>query len=95
MRFAQTACKFEGLHLCHQFFYDLMSLFGSLSLNVAKKRDSVNDENGLEGHHPRKPQKALQIASLTNGDCDSVKVGLKPNIVGLMHLDLGAEKNPR
>ena len=75
MRFAYTACKFEGLHLCHQFFYDLMSLFGALSLNVVKKRDQENGENGLEGHHPRIPRKALQIASLTNGGRDSVKGG--------------------
>ena len=39
MRFAWTACKFEGLHFCHQFFYDLMRLFGALSLNVMKKSD--------------------------------------------------------
>ena len=75
MRFALPARKFEGLQLCHQFFYDLMSLFGSLSLNVAKKRDQEKDKNGLEGHYPIKPQKALQIASPTNGGCGSVKGG--------------------
>ena len=75
MRFAQTARQFEGLHLCHQFFHDLMSLFGSLSPNVAKKRDQENGENGLEGHHPRKPQKALPITSPTNNGHDSVKRG--------------------
>ena len=50
MRFEQTACKFEGLHLCHEFFYDLLSLFGALSVNVVKKKDQENDENGLDGH---------------------------------------------
>ena len=75
MQFALPACKFAGLHLCHQFFYDLMSLFGSLSLNVAKKRDTVNGKNGLEGYHPKTTQKALQIASLTNCGRDSVKRG--------------------
>ena len=73
MRFAQTACKFEGLYLCHQFFYDLLSLFGALSLNVVKKKDQENDENGLDGHYPRIPQKALQNPSRTNGGCGSVK----------------------
>ena len=37
MRFALPACKFEGLHLSHQFFYDLISLLKALSLNVAKE----------------------------------------------------------
>ena len=75
MRLAQTACKFEGLYLCHQFFYDLMSLSGALSLNVVKKRDRENGENGLEGRHPRIPQEALQIASTTNVSRTSVKGG--------------------
>ena len=34
MRFAFSACKFEGLLLRHQFFYDLMSLLEAISLNV-------------------------------------------------------------
>ena len=37
-----------------------MSLFGALNLKVVKKRDQENGENGLEGHHRRIPQKALQ-----------------------------------
>ena len=73
MRFAWTACKFEGLHLCHQFFYDLLSLFGALSLNVIKKRDLEIDENGLDGHYHTIPEKALQNTSPTNGGCGSVK----------------------
>ena len=73
MRFAWAACKFEGLHLCHQFFCDLLSLFGALCLNVVKKKGQENDENGLDGYYPRIPQKALQNPSLTNGRCGSVK----------------------
>ena len=37
MRFAQTACKFEGLRFGHQFFYELMYLWVAISVNVAKK----------------------------------------------------------
>ena len=37
MRFALPASKFKGLQLCHQFFYDLMSLLEAISLNVAKE----------------------------------------------------------
>ena len=73
MRFAQTARKFEGLHLCHQFFNDLMSLFGAFSPNVAKEGDQKSGENGLEGHHPKMPQEVLQNASQTNGGCYSIK----------------------
>ena len=78
MRFAWTACKFEGLHFCHQFFNDLLSLFDSIRLNVGKERDQEDGDfgkNGLEGHHPKIPQKALQNASPTNGGCDSVTGG--------------------
>ena len=35
MRIVLPACKFEGLQLCHQFFYDLMSLLEAISQNVA------------------------------------------------------------
>ena len=49
--------KFEGLYLFHQFFYDLLNIFGALSLSVVKKRDQENDENDLDGHYPRIPQK--------------------------------------
>ena len=38
MRFALPASKFKGLQLCHQFFYDLMSLLEAISLNVAKEK---------------------------------------------------------
>ena len=75
MRFAWTACKFEELHLCHQFFNDLLSLSGAISLNAVKKGDQNSDKNGLEGHHPKIPQKALQNTSQTNGGCNSVKWG--------------------
>ena len=37
MRFAFSACKFEGLLLRHQFFYDLMSLLEAISLNVREE----------------------------------------------------------
>ena len=73
MRFALTACKFEERHLCHQFFNDLLSLFGAISPNVAKKGDKKNGENGQEGHHPKIPQKVLQNTSQPNCGCNSVK----------------------
>ena len=38
MRIVLPACKFEGLQLCHQFFYDLMSLLEAISLNVADEK---------------------------------------------------------
>ena len=38
MQIVLPACKFEGLQLCHQFFYDLMSLLEAISLNVAKEK---------------------------------------------------------
>ena len=60
MRFAQTACKFEELHFCHQFFNNLLSLFGTISPNVAKEGDLKSGDNGQEGHHPKILQKVLQ-----------------------------------
>ena len=61
MRFAQTACQFKGLHLCHQFFNDLMSLFGDLSLNVVKIRDQENGGNDRLGHHPKYLEKLYKL----------------------------------
>ena len=75
MRFAWTACKFDGLHLCHLLFYDLLSLFGTVSLNVAKERNQEIGKNGLEFHHSRVPQEALQKASSMNGGYGSIKGG--------------------
>ena len=76
MRFAKTACKFDGLHLCHLFFYDLWSLFGTVSLNVAKERNQEIGKNGLEFHHSRVPQEAVQKASPMTDGCGSIKGGL-------------------
>ena len=72
MRFAQTACKFEGLHLCHLFFHDLVSLSVALSLNAANE----NGENGLERRHSRVHAEAPQNVSLMNSSCDLIKGGL-------------------
>ena len=72
MPFALPACKFEGLQLCHQFFYDLMSLLEAIRLNVAKEKVKKNREKDLESLRSRKPQEAPQIASPTNGGPDSV-----------------------
>ena len=72
MRIVLPACKFEGLQLCHQFFYDLMSLLEAISLNVAKEKVKKNREKDLESLCSRKPQEALQIDSQTNGGPDSV-----------------------
>ena len=73
MRFALPACKFEGLHLCHRFFHDLMSLMEATSLNVAKEEIKMNYEKDPEALHSRVPQEALQIASLIKDGPDSVK----------------------
>ena len=75
MRFALPACKFEGLHLCHRFFHDLMSLVEATSLNVAKEEMKINCEKDPEGLHSRVPQEALQKASPMNGGCGSIKGG--------------------
>ena len=76
MRFAWTACKFEGLHFCHQFFNDLLRLFDAISVGKERDQEGGNfGKNGLEGHHPKILGKALQNASLTNGGCDSVTGG--------------------
>ena len=65
MRFALPACKFKGFPLCHQFFYDLMSLVEATSFNAAKEDIKINREKDPEGLHSRVPQEALQIASPT------------------------------
>ena len=60
------------------FHYDLMSLFGAFSVNVVKLKDQENGENGLAGHRPIIPQKAVQTASRQMAAChdhDSVKGG--------------------
>ena len=48
MRFALPASKFEGLQLCHQFFYDLMSLLEAVGLNVTKEEVKENHEKDHE-----------------------------------------------
>ena len=73
MRFAYPACKFKGLHLCHRFFYDLMSFVEALSLNVAKEEIKINCEKDPEDLHFRVPQEALQIAFLIKDGTDSIK----------------------
>ena len=73
MRFALPACKFEGLHLYHRFFYDLMSLLEALSLNVAIEEIKKNREKDLASLHSRVSGEALQIASPTNGGPDPAK----------------------
>ena len=73
MRFALPACKFEGLHLCHRFFHDLMSLVEATSLNVAKEEIKINCEKDPEDLHFRVPQEALQIAFLIKDGTDSIK----------------------
>ena len=75
MRFAQTACKFDRLHLCPLFFYDLWSLFGALNQNVAKERNQENGQNGLEVGHSRVPQETSQKATMMNGGYGSIKGG--------------------
>ena len=73
MRFAYPACKFKGLHLCHRFFYDLMSFVEALSLNVAKEEIKMNCEKDPEDLHFLVPQEALHIAFPIKDGTDSVK----------------------
>ena len=73
MRFALLACKFGGLHLCHRFFYDLMSFVKAISLNAAKEEIKINREKDPEGLHSRVPKEALQATSPTKDGPDSVK----------------------
>ena len=73
MRFACPACKFKGLHLCHRFFYDLMSFVEAISLNIAKEEIKINCEKDPEDLHFRVPQEALQIAFLIKDGTDSMK----------------------
>ena len=69
MRFALPACKFEGLQLCHQFFYDLMSLLEAISLNVAKEEVKKIARKILKAFAPENLEKLykslpLQMAAL-------------------------------
>ena len=73
MRFAYPASEFKGLHLCHRFFYDLMSFVEAISLNVAKEEIKINCEKDPEDLHFRVPQEALQIAFLIKDGTDSIK----------------------
>ena len=73
MRFALPACKFEELHLCHRFFYDLMSLVEAMSLNVTKEEIKIDCEKDPESLYSTVPQEALQIASPTKDGPYSVK----------------------
>ena len=73
MQFAHPACKFKGLHLCHRFFYDLMSFVEATCLNVAKEEIKINCEKDPESLYSRVPQEALQIASPTKDGPYSVK----------------------
>ena len=73
MQFALPACKFEGLHLGHRFFYNQMSLVEAISLNAAKEEIKINREKDPEGLHSRVPKEALQATSPTKDGPDSVK----------------------
>ena len=73
MRFVLPACKFEGVHLCHRFFYDLMSFVEAISLNVAKEEMKINCDKDPESLYSRVPQEALQIASPTKDGTASFK----------------------
>ena len=73
MRFAQTACKFEGLHFSHRFFYDLMYLLVAMSVNVAGEEIKKRYEKDLKTYHSSIQREALQIVSPTNGGPDSAK----------------------
>ena len=57
MRFALPASKFEGLQLCHQFFYDLMNLLEALCLNVAKEEVKKISKKILKAFVPKNHQK--------------------------------------
>jgi len=73
MRFAQTACKFEGLHFSHQFFYDLMYLLVAMSVNIAEKEIKKIVRKIRRPITPELHLEALQITSPMNGGPDLVK----------------------
>ena len=73
MRFAQTACKFEGLHFSHRLFYDLMNHLVAMSVNLVEKKDKKDCEKDLETLTPELHFEALKITSPTNGGTDLVK----------------------
>ena len=60
MQFALPACKFEGLQLGHQVFYDFMSLLEAISINVAKEEVKKNYEKDLESLRSRNLEKLYQ-----------------------------------
>ena len=80
MRFALPACKFEGLQLCHLFFYDLMSLLKAISLNVAKEKVKKNREKDLESLRSRKPWEAPQIVNYFTRGCYKFTTPLPPQL---------------
>ena len=61
MRFSLLACKFEGLQLCHQFFYDLMSLLEAISLNVAKEEVKKIARKILKAFAPENLKKLYKL----------------------------------
>ena len=61
MRFALPACKFEGLHLCHQFFHDLMSLLEASSLNVREEEMKVIAINFMKAFTPEYLEKLYKL----------------------------------
>ena len=46
-----------------------------MSYKRSERRDQENGKHGLKRHHFRLSPETLQIASLKNGGCDSVKGG--------------------
>ena len=69
MRFVQAACQLEGLHY---FFYDLMYLLVTMSVNIRKREKKIMRKIW----RPITPElhlEALQISSPTNGGPDLVK----------------------
>ena len=57
MRFALPAFKFEGLHLFHHFFYDLMSPLEAISLNKGEKVMKKIAKKIMKSFTPEYPKK--------------------------------------
>ena len=75
MRFAQTTCKFEGLHFSPRFFYDLMYFLVAMSVNVEEKEIKKIVGKVWRPITPELHLEALQITSPTNVSSNLVKRG--------------------
>ena len=61
MQFALPARKFEGLHSCHQFFHDLMSLLEATSLNAREEEMKIIARKIMKAFNPEYLEKLYKL----------------------------------